>query len=138
MIGAVLAKKKTQSAFNTINQHKLAEAMAGYTDYVSWTFPGNTPISGVTKGKEAVGVAMSRWFEQFPKISFNIKEVFVSNIFALGATNNIAVEWDIVEVNRSGAEFRNSGVTIIKVKGGKVVDMKDYLFDANSLQKAWE
>jgi len=137
MIGAVLAKRMTRSAFDTINQHKLAESVAGFAEDASWTFPGNTPISGVAEGKKAVEAAMTIWFERFPKINFTIKEIFISNIFAMGATNNIAVEWDIVEVDREGKEFSNSGVTTIRVKSGKVVDMKDYLFDADNLNKAW-
>lgn len=138
MIGAVIAKRMTRSAFDTINQHKLAEAMAGYAEDASWTFPGNTPISGVAKGKKAVEEAMTKWFKEFPKIDFTIKEVFVSNVFAMGATNSIAVEWDIVEVNDKGKEFHNSGVTTIRVKSGKVVDMKDYIFDANELEREWK
>ena len=75
--------------------------------------------------------------EQFPKLDFTIKEVFVSNIFALGATNNVAVEWDVTETNSEGKEFRNSGVTIIRVKGGKVVSLRDYISNTDIMKEAW-
>jgi ketosteroid isomerase-like protein len=47
------------------------------------------------------------------------------------------VEWDIEEADREGKEFRNSGVTIIRVKGGKAVAIKEYIFDADALEEAW-
>lgn len=138
MIGAVIAKKMARSGFDTLNRHDLAEAMRGWAEDATWTFPGNIPISGEAKGKKEVEAAFSKWMERFPQINFTIKEVFVSNIFALGATNNIAVEWDLVEVDHEGKEFRNSGVTIIKVKGGKVVAIREYIFDNDSLEAAWK
>ena len=137
MIGAVIAKRMARSGFDTLNKRDLAKSMTGWAEDGTWTFPGNLPISGETKGKKAVEAAFSKWMERFPKINFTIKEIFVSNIFALGATNNIAVEWDIEEADREGKEFHNSGVTIIRVKGGKVVAIKEYIFDADALEEAW-
>ena len=66
-----------------------------------------------------------------------MKEVFVSNIFAMGATNNIAAEWDIVETDREGKEFHNSGVTITRVKNGKVLSMRDYVYNTDTLKESW-
>jgi len=137
MIGAVIAKRMARSAFDTLNRHDLAKSMAGWAEDATWTFPGNIPISGETKGKKAIEAAFAKWMERFPKINFTVKEVFVSNIFALGATNNIAAEWDIVETDREGKEFHNSGVTITRVKGGKVVSMRDYIFNRDILKEAW-
>ena len=130
------SKKVARSGFDALNQHDLAKSMSGYAEDATWTFPGNVPISGETKGKKAIEDALAKWMEQFPKIDFTVK-VFVSNIFALGATNNIAVEWDIAEANREGKEFHNSGVTIIRVKGGKVVAVREYVFDTDVMKEAW-
>jgi ketosteroid isomerase-like protein len=138
MIGAIIAKGMARSGFDNLNRHDLAESIASWAEDGIWTFPGNIPISGETKGKKAIEAAFAKWMERFPKINFTIKEIFVSNIFALGATNNIAVEWDIEEADREGQEFHNSGVTIIRVKGGKAVSIKEYIFDADSLKEAWK
>jgi ketosteroid isomerase-like protein len=138
MIGAIIAKGMARSGFDNLNRHDLAESIASWAEDGIWTFPGNIPISGETKGKKAIEAAFAKWMERFPKINFTIKEIFVSNIFALGATNNIAVEWDIEEADREGQEFHNSGVTIIRVKGGKAVSIKEYIFDAVSLEEAWK
>jgi ketosteroid isomerase-like protein len=80
---------------------------------------------------------MANWMAHYPKINFTVKEVFVSNIFAMGATNNIAVEWDIDVTNLKGKEIHNSGVTIMRVKGGKAVAIKEYIFNTDIMKEGW-
>jgi ketosteroid isomerase-like protein len=137
MIGAVMAKKAARSTFDALSRHDLAKSMAGWAEDATWTFPGNISISGEKKGKKAIEECFVKWMEHFPKIDFKVKEVFVSNIFALGATNNIAVEWDIAETNHQGKVFLNRGVTIIKVKDGKAVAVREYLFNTDILKEQW-
>ena len=137
MIGAVIAKRRAGSGFDALSRHDLAKFMASWAEDGTFTFPGNTSMSGETKGKKAIEAWFAKLMEQFPKFDFTVKEVFVSNIFALGATNSIAVEWDIAETNCEGKEFRNSGVTTIRVKGGKVVAVRDYISNTDILKEAW-
>jgi uncharacterized protein len=137
MIGAVIAKKMARSIFDAISQRDLEKVTAVLAEDATWIFPGNVPISGEAKGKKAFEAALANWMEHFPKINFTIKEVFVSNIFTMGATNNIAVEWEIAMTNLKGKEFHNSGVSIMRVKGGKAVEEKEYLFSTDILKEAW-
>ncbi len=137
MIGAVIAKRLAGSGFDALNRHDLAKFMAAWAEDATFIYPGNISMSGETKGKEAVQAWFAKMMEQFPKIDFTVKEVFVSNIFALGATNNIAVEWDIALTNREGKELQNSGVTTIRIKGGKAVAIRDYLFNTAILKEGW-
>jgi len=137
MIGAIIAKRMARSAFDTLNRHDLATSIASWAEDATWTFPGDVPISGETKGKKAIEATFAKWMERFPKINFTVKDIFVSNIFALGATNNIAVEWDVVETDGEGKEFHNNGVTITRVKGGKVVSMRDYISNTDILKESW-
>jgi len=137
MIGAVIAKRLARSGFDALNRHDPSKLMATTAEDVTFTFPGNTSMSGETKGKKAIEAWFSKMMEQFPKIDFTVKEVFVSNIFALGATNSIAVEWDITETNREGKEFHNSGVTTVRIKGGKAVAIRDYISNTDILKEAW-
>ena len=137
MIGAVMAKKVARSIFDALSRHELAKVTAILAEDATWTFPGNVPISGETKGKKAFEAALANWMAHFTKINFTVKEVFVSNIFAIGATNNIAIEWEIAMTNLKGKEFRNSGVSIMRVKGGKAVAIKEYLFNTGILNDGW-
>jgi len=137
MIGAVMAKKVARSSFDALNRRDLVKVTTDLAEDGTWTFPGNVPISGETQGKKAIEAAMANWMAHYPKINFTVKEVFVSNIFAMGATNNIAVEWDIALTNLKGKEFHNSGVSIMRVKGGKAVAIKEYLFNTGILNDGW-
>ena len=94
-------------------------------------------INGEHKGKKAIEACFAKMFEKFPKFDFHVKEVYVSNIFALGATNNIAVEWDVTETNREGKEFHNSGVTAIRIKSGRAVAIRDYVSNTDIMKEAW-
>jgi ketosteroid isomerase-like protein len=137
MIGAIIAKRLAGSGFDLLSRHDLSRFMAAWAEDGTFTFPGNTSMSGEMKGKKAIEAWFAKMMEQFPKIDFTVKEVFVSNIFALGATNSIAVEWDVSETNREGKVFRNSGVTTIRIKGGKAVAIRDYIFNTDILKEAW-
>jgi ketosteroid isomerase-like protein len=137
MIGAVIAKRQARSAFDLLSQHELAKFMARCAEDATFIFPGNIPISGENKGKKAIEACFAKVMERFPGFDFTIKEVFVSNIFALGATNNVAVEWDLTETNREGKKFRNSGVTIIRIKGGKAVAVRDYISNTDIMKETW-
>jgi ketosteroid isomerase-like protein len=137
VIGAVLAKKMAHSGFDGFNQRDLKKAVNGFAEDATYIVPGNISISGITKGKPAIEALFAKMLEHYPKMHFSVKEVFVSNIFAMGATNNVAVEYDLAYTNREGKEFHNSGVSIVRVKGGKVVSMHDYIFNLNTSKEAW-
>jgi ketosteroid isomerase-like protein len=53
----------------------------------------------------------------------------LKNIFDLTGNNVAAVHWNIELTNREGREGQNSGVTVITIEGGKVVHVKDFMFD---------
>jgi ketosteroid isomerase-like protein len=137
MLGAIIAKKMARSAFDAVNQRDLDKAFGGLAEDAIFTFPGKISISGITKGKKAILECHAKMLEHFPKMHFTVKEVFVSNILAMGETNNIAVEYDLTYTNREGKEFHNSGVTVARVKGGKTVSMQEYIFNPDTTKEAW-
>lgn len=137
MIGAIIMKRLAGSGFDALSRHDLAKLIAAYAEDSTFTFPGNTSMSGEIKGKKAIEAWFAKVMEQLPKIDFTIKEVYISNIFALGATNSIAVEWDVIETNREGKKFHNSGVTTTRIKGGKIVAVRDYISNTDVLKEIW-
>ena len=137
MIGAILAKIMARSGYSAINQRNPDKALGNLAEDATFTFPGKISISGVTKGKQAIIECHEKMLEHFPKMHFTVKEVFVSNILAMGATNNVAVEYELTYTNREGKEFHNSAVTVGRIKGGKMVSMKEYIFDLDTTNEAW-
>jgi ketosteroid isomerase-like protein len=137
MIGAIIVKSKVRSAFAALNRRDLPAFLSGWAEDATFIYPGNLSASGKLEGKKAIEGWFRKYLEQFPTLKFTLKNVSVQNIFALGGTNVVAVEWDINLTNREGKDFQNSGVTIISVKKGRVILVCDYIFDTEVLKRAW-
>ncbi len=63
------------------------------------------------------------------------RETYIKNIFALGLTNTIAIRFHTKRTNKAGRVFENTGITALKIRGGKVVELQDFYFDVDTLQK---
>ncbi len=128
-IGALVAKKALAGAFEALNRHDLPKFMSAWRDDGVFIYPGEIPESGTSQGKSAVEGWFRRFFEQYPRIQFDVQDICVRNIFDLTGTNVAAVHWNIQLTNRQGRVGQNSGVTVISIKGGKVFRVKDFIFD---------
>ena len=129
MIGAIVAKRALADAFEALNRHDLSRFMSAWRNDGVFIYPGEIPDSGTFRGKDAVEGWFKRFFEQFPNIRFEVKDICVRNIFDLAGSNVVAVHWDLQLTNRQGRVGQNSGVTVVTIKGGKVVFVKDFVFD---------
>ena len=129
MIGAIIARKAADKAFRALSNHDLAGFMSAWRDDGVLIYPGEMWASGTFNGKPAVEEWCRKFFEQYPKIQFGVQQICVKNIFAMSGTNVIAVHWNINLTNRNDRIGQNSGVSVISLKGGKVIQVKDFVFD---------
>jgi ketosteroid isomerase-like protein len=129
MIGAVIARKSVDDAFRALSNHNLEGFMSAWRDDGVLMYPGETWASGTFTGKPAVEEWCRKFFAQYPKIQFDVQQICVKNIFAFTGTNVIAVHWNIYLTNRTGRVGQNSGVSVISLKSGKVIQVKDFVFD---------
>jgi ketosteroid isomerase-like protein len=138
MIGALMAKRALAGAFDALNRHDLAKFMSAWRDDGVFVYPGEIRESGRFDGKQAVEGWFRRFFEQFPTIRFEVQDICVRNLFDLLGTNVVAVHWNIHLVNREGRQGQNSGVTVVRIKGGKVSVVKDFIFDlGDNFRRNW-
>jgi ketosteroid isomerase-like protein len=138
MIGALVAKKAIAQGFDAMNRHDLPKFMAAWHNDGTFIYPGKISQSGTFKGKAAVEGWFRSFFIQFPTIRFQIQNICVKNIFDLRGTNVLTAHWDVNLKNRHGIEVNNSGVTVITIKGGKVLVAKDFLFHlGENFKLAW-
>lgn len=84
MIGAIIARRAIAGAFEALNNHDLEKFMSAWSEEATFVYPGEIPQSGTFKGRNAVEGWVKRFFEQFPKIKFVVKDIGIKNIFALG------------------------------------------------------
>jgi len=129
MIGALLARKALARGFDALNRHDLPAFMSAWHEGSAFIYPGDIPESGTFQGKNAVEGWFRRFFEQYPKIRFDVQSICVANIFDLLGNNEVAVHWNIQLTNQDGRVSENSGVTMVSIRGGKAVKAKDFLFD---------
>ena len=137
MIGAMIVKSKVRSSFDVIGQHNLDKFMASWSDNATLIYPNNLSVGGEIKGKEAIKEWYRKDWEQFPVMSYDVKNVCIQNIFALGGTNVATVEWAVKGRNKNMEEFSNSGVSIIHIRKGKVTMMRIYIFDLEVAKRVW-
>ncbi len=127
MIGAINAKKKARSWFDSLSRQDLDAFLAGWAEDATFVYYTGSSISGEIEGKEAIRKWFQGLMEQFPLTSFTAKNIFVENLFTLGSTNTIAIVWDVKWQYKGGQEGVSSGITIVHVKKGKVVLMREYI-----------
>jgi len=137
MIGAIIGKKMVRSQYERLNQGDIETFMDGIGEDAIFIYPSNVSVGGEIKGKNAINEWFHKLMEHYSKINITLKNVFVTNVLALGSTNIFAVEWDEIATNRDGKDFKFSGVTTIDVKKSKATRIQEYVYDTDILKKAW-
>ena len=136
MIGAILARRQARAQYARLNAHDLDGFMRGFADDAVFDFPGQTDASGQHVGMAAVRIFFQTMLDNHPEIRFTVRHIAVENIFAMTGTNTLLVEWDLDYTNRARRTFHNSGITSGSARGGKIVRLRDYLFDWIALAAA--
>jgi ketosteroid isomerase-like protein len=139
MIGAIIARQAVKSGFDALNERNIDKFMKAWGDDCIWIYPGNISVSGQFVGKDEVRKWFEKFQDQFPQRKFTLKHLGVGNIFALGGNNVISAQWDLELVNKHGMSFSNSGVTLLTIRGAKVVQGQDFTTksDDDEFKKAW-
>ena len=137
MLGAVLAKREVVKGFERIGRHDLDGVVEAFHDDAVLEFPGDTVMSGRFEGKEEIRAWFTRWFDQMKEVSFRPQHIAVENIFAMGPTNSVLIEWEVDERNQQGTPYHLTGVTAFDIVGGKIQRAKEYIFDQDVLAEAW-
>ncbi len=127
MIGAIIAKIAVKKGFKALNDHDLEGFMKSWGDNGKWIYPGSLTVSGEFEGKENVHKWFTRFLDQFPTLTFTINHLGVGNMFDLVGNNVISAQWDLDLITKEGMTFKNTGVTVLTIKNGKVVQGLDIL-----------
>jgi hypothetical protein len=83
------------------------------------------------------GKFFHKYFDQSLDDGCVVKETYMKNIFALGSTNTIAIRFHTKRTNKAWVALENTGITALKIKGGEVIELPVFYFDADTLQKMW-
>ena len=137
MIGSIIAKKEARASYDVVNEGDINAMLEGWADDAVFHYAGDAAASGEIRGKEAIEAHFSKFFEQFPKRKYTVKNVFMQRLFSFSGTNEIAVEWDLELSDKAGNHYANSGCSVIIVRKEKVVELRDYFKQTTGIGEAW-
>jgi len=137
MIGAAIAKTLSRKAFDCLNKKDVEGFLAHWHDDAVFHYPGQLSVSGDIKGKDAIRTWFKNLFEHFPTISFKVNGIYVRDIFAMSPSNAVAVEFDVKATLADGSDYINNYVVLLRIKGGKTVDVREFTFDYETFRRGW-
>lgn len=137
MIGTLIAKSLCRRSFNHLSHRRLDKFLSAWADDAVFDYPGMTRVSRIHRGKEEIRTFFEQMLEQFPEFSFTVHHVCAENLYDMIGTNCITVEWTIRGRSKNGTEFENTGMTVINLRMGKGVGVKDYIYDLEMQKRAW-
>ena len=86
-------------------------------------------------------MAVRSWFEnmldQYPQIHFSVRHICVENLMDLLGNNTIAAQVNVNLTNKDNITVTNSAVVFIRLKFGKVEEVRDYFFYPERLAIGW-
>ena len=138
MIGAILAKRGVAGGYDAMNRRDLPAMMADWHEDAKFIYPGDVPASGTFKGKSVIEAWFRRYFEQFQDVNFEVLDICVRDIFDLIGNNVIIGHWNVQVTSQEGQTGGWSGVSIFTLQRGKVIDLKDIIFDVgDEFRRCW-
>lgn len=121
MIGAIVMKFGARCGLDAINRRDLDFLERWMADDVVFGVPGRPPIGGQFVGKAACREACQRWVDSLASFEYRIIHDPVTDPLALGLTNTVLAEFELVETTRDGRTHRGCGIDVIEMKRGKLV-----------------
>ncbi len=138
MLGVFITKIKVRQGFRQFSNHELEKFMKNWREDAFLVYPGDVPASGRIEGKTAIWEWFRIFFEKCPEMNFTVKEICVENIFDFTGTNTVSTYWEFRCTNREGYKFENNGITFMTIRFGRIVSVRDFLFNTGpEFQKAW-
>ena len=139
MIGTIITKQAIRSAFNALNKGDLEKFTKTWSENIIFFYPGKVKAGGQFTGKYQVKKWFEEFIKQFPQRKFTIKHVGVDNIFDMAGNNTIFAHLNIELINKDGYKATNSAVSVIKLKGSKVINVEDFLkiVDGDDYKRGW-
>ena len=137
MIGSLVAKLVLTRAFRALNNRNLNAFLGGWHQDAQFHYTGDLKVSGTVIGKMAVRSWFENMLDQYPQIHFSVRHICVENLMDLLGNNTIAAQVNVNLTNKDNITVTNSAIVFIRLKFGKVVEVRDYFFYPERLAIGW-
>lgn len=133
MIGAMIAKKKIQSAVDSLSLKDLDTFIAKWAEDAIFIFPspagpGIPKSNYMIEGREAIKEWYQRFLAEWEITTFFIKNICVERLCPIAIYSNfVTVEWDLTIIGKGRKRGDDtSGVTTITIENGKASEVRVY------------
>ena len=128
MIASMIAKWVTRHGFLKYNEDDfdVDAILAWVHNDIIWDGTSELGIGESIKGKEAFGDWLRKWKEEFPKRTFDLKNICFS-AWPLWPTKVITLQWTLTQTDRQGKTFRYDGATVAHTKNFKFSHVSEYI-----------
>jgi len=137
MIGTLVTRILIKRAFKALNRHDLEAFLSYWSDDAVFVYPGSLKVSGEARGKAGIREWFGRALERFPDMHFDVKGIYLKNVFSFGASNSVAVESLITGTGPEGVRYNSLYVTLIHIRWAKACMVQDFPFDFENVRRAW-
>ncbi|MFC1770041.1 nuclear transport factor 2 family protein [Nitrospirota bacterium] len=137
MIGAVISKVMAGKAFDHLNKGDLEAFLSTMSDDAVYHYPGSGSVLKKIEGKAAIREFMQELMGLFSAVKFDVKGIYVKNIFGMGPSNSVMMEFDVDGTLKNGSSYNNSYAIMLDIKGGKAVTAREFVYDFDAANKAW-
>ena len=121
MIGAILVKIGARRGWDAANRRDLDYLERYMAEDMVMEMPGRRPIGGRFVGRQACREANQRWMDSLASFEYRPIHIAVTNPLALGLTNTVLTEFELLETTHDGRTHRGRGVDVSELKRGKWV-----------------
>jgi len=128
MIASMIAKRMVRSAFERMNEDDfdVDALLKQWADDAVRDGTSELGVGETIKGKKIIVDWLQRWKAEFPKRSFDVKNICFS-VWPLCLTNVCMTQWSLTETDRQGREYKYDGVTVFQVKNFKTVRATNHI-----------
>lgn len=123
--------------FRPINRKDLDAWMRAWADDAVFDFPGQSPISGHFVGKQEIAAWWRRWFDRMEEVRFTPRHVAFANPLGFSVANTVFTELTVDVRTTDGLTAHALMVNVSRVRGGKIVEARDYFFDPAVEEAVW-
>ena len=117
-------KALTRIIFDTFNNRDVSELERILAEDAVFDFPRTELL----KGPKRILVFIKILFRKYPRLAFKVEDILVDG-------DRACAVWSNEGEDNKGSPYSNRGVTLVRVKNGKIVFISDYFKDTSFIEK---
>ena len=118
-----MMKDTTRIIFDALNSRDLSQLEEHLAEDALFEFPGTELLQGPKK----ILLFFKILFRKYPRLQFHVRDVIVEN-------DQTCAIWTNEGQDSKGNPYKNRGITLVRVKDGKIVFISDYFKDTSFVE----